>query len=216
MYLVLLGPPGVGKGTEAELLAEKFSITHLSTGDMLREAVARKTEAGKAASAYMLKGELVPDEIVIGLFREVVGGAGNGFVLDGFPRNRPQAESLEETLRGEGINLTAVISLKADDAILISRLSGRRQCRDCDAIYHLGNYPPKSEGVCDKCGGELYQRKDDREEAIRERLAVYQEQTPQLLDYYGEKGLLEKISANDTSQETFVRICDILQKKKTS
>ncbi len=214
MYLVLLGPPGVGKGTEAKLLSEEFSIVHLSTGDMLREAVAQESRTGKAASAYMLKGELVPDEIVLDLLREAVKGTAGGFVLDGFPRSRPQAESLGEMLEQFEISLTAVICLEADEVVLVGRLSGRRQCRTCGDIYHLNNCPPRQENICDRCGGALYQRKDDREEAIRRRLAIYQAQTSYLLDYYEKRRLLEKVSADGTSRETFARICAILQGKE--
>ncbi len=195
MNLILLGPPGAGKGTQAKMLIERFGIPQISTGDMLRAAVAAKTELGLKAKACMDAGTLVPDEVVIGIVGERLqqSDCDKGFILDGFPRTVPQADALKTTLAGLGKALTAVISLEVDSEALVERLTGRRTCRSCGRGYHLKFDPPAKADLCDACGGELIQRDDDREETIRKRLRVYQEQTAPLVTYYQEEGLLVAI-----------------------
>jgi len=201
----LLGPPGVGKGTQAARIASEFGIAHISTGDMFREAVAAGTELGKTAREYMAAGALVPDEIVIGMVEERLGrpDTQKGFLLDGFPRTIPQAEALERLLEKLGRPVTAVVDLVADEELLISRLSGRRVCASCGATYHVENNPPRVQGVCDVCGGEVRQREDDRPEAIRERLREYSSKTAALTEHYSRAGLLESIAASGMPQEVF-------------
>jgi adenylate kinase len=205
MQVILLGPPGVGKGTQAARIASEFGIAHISTGDMFREAVAAGTELGKTAREYMAAGALVPDEIVIGMVEERLGrpDTQKGFLLDGFPRTIPQAEALERLLEKLGRPVTAVVDLVADEELLISRLSGRRVCALCGATYHVENNPPRVEGVCDVCGGEVRQREDDRPEAIRERLREYSSKTAALTEHYSRAGLLESIAASGMPQEVF-------------
>jgi len=205
MQVILLGPPGVGKGTQAARIASEFGIAHISTGDMFREAVAAGTELGKTAREYMAAGALVPDEIVIGMVEERLGrpDTQKGFLLDGFPRTIPQAEALERVLEKLGRPVTAVVDLVADEELLISRLSGRRVCASCGATYHVENSPPRVEGVCDLCGGEVRQREDDRPEAIRERLREYSSKTAALTEHYSRAGLLESVAASGTPQEVF-------------
>jgi adenylate kinase len=205
MQVILLGPPGVGKGTQAARIASEFGIAHISTGDMFREAVAAGTELGKTARKYMAAGALVPDEIVIGMVEERLGrpDTQKGFLLDGFPRTIPQAEALERLLEKLGRPVTAVVDLVADEELLISRLSGRRVCASCGATYHVENNPPRVEGVCDVCGGEVRQREDDRPEAIRERLREYSSKTAALTEHYSRAGLLESVAASGTPQEVF-------------
>ncbi|PNU21598.1 adenylate kinase [Geothermobacter hydrogeniphilus] len=195
MNLILLGPPGAGKGTQAKLLIEHFGIPQISTGDMLRAAVKAGTEMGLKAKACMDSGALVPDEVVIGIVRDRLQEADceKGFILDGFPRTVPQADALKSTLAGLGKELQAVISLEVDIEALVERLTGRRTCRSCGQGFHLRFDPPGTAGVCDACGGELYQRDDDREETIRNRMKVYQEQTAPLVSYYQRDGLLAAI-----------------------
>jgi len=205
MQVILLGPPGVGKGTQAARIASEFGIAHISTGDMFREAVAAGTELGKTAREYMAAGALVPDEIVIGMVEERLGrpDTQKGFLLDGFPRTIPQAEALERLLEKLGRPVTAVVDLVADEELLISRLSGRRVCALCGATYHVENNPPRVQGVCDVCGGEVRQREDDRPEAIRERLREYSSKTAALTEHYSRAGLLESVAASGTPQEVF-------------
>ena len=205
MQVILLGPPGVGKGTQAARIASEFGIAHISTGDMFREAVAAGTELGKTARKYMAAGALVPDEIVIGMVEERLGrpDTQKGFLLDGFPRTIPQAEALERLLEKLGRPVTAVVDLVADEELLISRLSGRRVCALCGATYHVENNPPRVQGVCDVCGGEVRQREDDRPEAIRERLREYSSKTAALTEHYSRAGLLESVAASGTPQEVF-------------
>ncbi len=197
MNLILLGPPGAGKGTQAAAIIERFGVPHISTGDMLRAAVAKGTEVGKKAKAIMEAGELVPDEVVCQIVRERLAepDCANGFLLDGFPRTVAQAEALDQILADAGKALDKVICYEVPDDVVVERLSGRRMCRQCNANYHVKFLPPKQDGVCDKCGGELYQRDDDKEETIRERLSVYHKQTAPLVKYYEDKGVLARIDA---------------------
>ena len=191
MNIILLGSPGVGKGTYATELSKRLDIPHISTGDIFRKNIAEKTELGVKAKEYYDKGKLVPDELTIKMTKKELEKHKNGFLLDGFPRNISQAKALETT------KIDMVLNFFADDKIIIQRLSGRRICRQCAAIFHIKNLPPKKEGICDKCGGELYHRDDDKEEAIKIRLEVYKKQTKPLIDYYKEKNLLKNIKVNE-------------------
>ncbi len=195
MNLILLGPPGAGKGTQSAALVERFGIPQISTGDMLRAAVKEGSPMGLKAKSCMDSGALVPDDVVIGIVRERLAkeDCANGFILDGFPRTVAQADSLQATLEDLGKELDAVVSLEVDADALVERLTGRRICKGCAKGYHLRFDPPTIAGRCDLCGSELYQRDDDREETIRKRLTVYQEQTSPLIDYYRQKGLLISI-----------------------
>ncbi len=194
-YIVFLGPPGAGKGTQAKRIAEKFGHTHVSTGDMFREAVRNETPVGKTAKVYMDKGELVHDKVVIQIVDERMdaGDLSEGFILDGFPRTVRQAEALDKILDKVNMPLDLVLNLEVDDETLVKRLTSRRLCRECGAIYNVLFQPPEQEGICDKCGGELYQRDDDNETSVRNRLEVYHSQTKPLIDHYWKKGVLETV-----------------------
>ncbi len=201
MRVIFLGPPGAGKGTQAAKIREKYEVAHISTGDILRANVKEGTELGRKASEYMNAGKLVPDEVIIGMMKERLQerDCTKGFILDGFPRTVPQAEALDRLLADLGLDLDATILFNVDDEIVVERLSGRRMCRKCGAIYHVTFHPTRVEGVCDVCGGEIYQRDDDREEVIRNRLAVYHDQTAPLIDYYRGKKLLRDVDAGGSS-----------------
>jgi adenylate kinase len=200
MRVVLLGPPGAGKGTQARRLAARWSVPQVATGDMLREAVARGTKLGLEARRYMDAGELVPDSVIIGLVRERLAqpDGRKGFVLDGFPRTAAQAEALDQLLEAEGTPLDRVVLFQMADEELVARLSGRRVCRNCGRNYHVTLSPPRTPGVCDHCGGELYQRTDDEEATVRRRQAVYARDTRPLVEYYRRRGLLATISGTGT------------------
>ncbi|MHB8491020.1 MAG: adenylate kinase [Solirubrobacteraceae bacterium] len=209
LNLILLGPPGAGKGTQAERLRADFRLAHISTGDMLRAHVARASELGTSAKGYMDRGELVPDEVIIGMITERIAEADarDGFLLDGFPRTVPQADALASALSAEGRSLTAVVLVEVDDEDVVRRLAGRRVCvKNPGHIYHLDFDPPKHEGVCDQDGARLMQRDDDREETIRRRLAVYHDQTAPLVDYYEELGLLRRFDGARPVEELHERI----------
>lgn len=195
MYILLMGPPGAGKGTQAEKLIEDYKIPHIATGDMFRTAVKKGTELGKEAKKYMDAGALVPDEVTIGIVRESLGNpdCAKGFILDGFPRTEEQAEALDGILKDLEIKLNGVINIVVPDKELVSRITGRRICRTCGATYHEIYNPSKVEGICDKCGGPLYQRADDREETVKKRLEVYHDQTAPLIDHYQKKGVYKEI-----------------------
>lgn len=196
MRVIFLGPPGVGKGTQADFIAQKYGIPKLSTGDLLRESVAKETSLGKEAKGYMNRGELVPDAVVIGLVEEKLGSpeCQQGFLLDGFPRTVTQADQLSSYLasRNESLDRVVYFSLSKDE--IIRRISGRRSCPECKAVYHLESIPPKQEGICDACGKALIQRNDDRPETIESRLAVYQEQTAPLIEYYKTRNILGELN----------------------
>jgi adenylate kinase len=193
--VVLLGPPGAGKGTQAKLLQERFAACQISTGDILRKAVMDQTPLGKDAAAYIDRGALVPDVVIVSLVAERLKGKDcqAGFILDGFPRTIFQAKSLDEILTEMSLGLNRVLSVKVPKDVIIQRLAGRRTCRSCGALSHAVFNPPKKESVCDRCGGELFQRDDDREETIAHRLSVYETQTAPLVDYYRRKGILQEI-----------------------
>ena len=191
--VILLGGPGAGKGTQAERIVVDFKLPHVSTGEMLRAAVARGTEMGREAQKYMESGRLVPDEVVIGVVRDRLAepDAAEGFLLDGFPRTVPQAEALDAMLAGAGRQITHVVLIDVPAEELVQRIAGRRSCATCGKIYNVTFDPPKVEGVCDLDGGQLTQRADDNEETVRNRIAVYEEQTAPLIGYYTDKGVLE-------------------------
>ncbi len=214
MNLILLGAPGAGKGTQAKLIVSKYSIPQISTGDMLREAVAKQTELGKKAKEYMDRGELVPDEVVIGIVKERLAqpDCEKGFILDGFPRTLKQAKVLDEILEDLGKKIDAVINVAVPEDEIVKRIVNRRTCKNCGAVYHLIYNPPKEPGKCDKCGGELYQRDDDKEETVKERLRVYKAQTEPLIDYYSKKGLVYNVDGTKSIEGVFKEIEEILDK----
>jgi adenylate kinase len=203
--IIFLGPPGAGKGTQAERLAEDLKIKKISTGDILREAVARGTELGQRAKSYMERGELVPDEIILGIIEEAINDEG-GFILDGFPRNINQAKALDEMLARKGLNITHVIFLDVPDEEIIKRIAYRRVCLKCGAVYNLIFNPPKEDEICNNCGSKLVQREDDREEVVRKRLEVYRGSTEALVRIYEERGVLRKIDGLGDREEVFRRI----------
>ncbi|MCK9895927.1 adenylate kinase [Frankia sp. AgB32] len=213
MRLVLVGPPGAGKGTQAAFIAQARSIPKISTGDIFRANVRQGTELGVKAKTFMDAGDLVPDEITIGMVRNRLAedDAVKGFLLDGFPRNVPQAEVLGQMLDGMGTRLDVVLELVVDDDEVVRRLSGRRTCRNCGHIWHLDFDPPSVENVCDRCGGELFQRDDDRSETVRHRLEVYADQTSPLVAYYAEKGILIGIDATGPVDNVTDRALDALR-----
>ena len=197
MRLILVGPPGAGKGTQAVQLAAHYSIPHISTGDIFRANIKNSTELGKKAQSFTDKGELVPDSVTNEMVRDRLGqpDTKNGFLLDGFPRNTNQAQVLDQILADKNMPLDAVLELKIDNAEIVKRLSGRRACRGCGGTSHVEFEKPKVAGICDKCQGELYQREDDKEEVIARRLEIYAEQTKPIITFYNSKGLLRNISA---------------------
>ena len=200
--IILLGAPGAGKGTLAEGVRNATGLTHVSTGDMLRAAVKAGTQTGREAQAYMEKGELVPDDVILRIVDERLaqGKPDDRYMFDGFPRTLEQARQLDATLAALGGSVRQVFLLEVPVPVIVSRLSGRRICKTCGAVYHLTNIPPKQAGVCDQCGGPLYQRPDDSEETVLNRLEVYQRQTASLIEFYAQKGLLVRINAGTTPQ----------------
>jgi adenylate kinase len=206
--LVLLGPPGAGKGTQAERLVEDFDLPYYATGNILRDAVDRDTELGRTAKGYMDRGELVPDELISNVIAERLdsGEADYGFLLDGFPRTIEQAEMLDRALAERGRSLTAALLIETPDEDVVRRLSGRRTCAENQHVYHLDFDPPKNPGVCDQDGSPLLQREDDKPETVRKRLSVYHDQTAPLIDWYGEKGLLRRFDGTLTPEEVHSRI----------
>ncbi len=204
--LVLIGPPGVGKGTQAALLTQRLGLVHLASGDVFRHEIAEGTELGRTAKGYIDKGMLVPDEVTIGMMEArftSVEARTSGFVLDGFPRTVAQAVALDQKLASLGIQLARVASLEIDEEVVVARITGRRVCPNCGEIFHLASRPPKQEGVCDNCGGALIVRTDDKEETIRQRLNVFHAQTEPVLAYYKVTGKLHHIDGDQPAEEVF-------------
>ncbi len=209
---ILLGPPGAGKGTQAVKIVEKYHIPHISTGDIFRENIKNGTDLGNRAKAYMDRGELVPDELVVEIATDRLTKADckNGFLLDGFPRTIFQAEKLDEFLEGRGEKLDKVINIDVEKSALVKRITGRRVCKQCGASYHIENIPPKKEGVCDNCGGELIQREDDTEETVLNRIDVYNKQTRPLAEYYEKSGIIANIDGNKDLEDVLADIVKAL------
>jgi len=212
MRLVLLGAPGAGKGTQAKKLIDKFGIPQISTGDILRKNVADGTPLGKEAKVIMDSGGLVSDKIVLGLIEDRLkqSDCKKGFILDGFPRNTAQAESLDGILKNLGMPIDSALSVDVPKDDLMKRLTGRRTCKGCQQMYNVYFSAPKKDGVCDKCSGALFQRDDDKEETIKKRLDVYEAQTAPLFDYYGKKGILKSVQGVGSIDEIFSKVCKIL------
>ena len=212
MKIVMLGAPGAGKGTQAKMIAEKYSIPHVSTGDIFRANIKNGTELGKEAKSYMDKGELVPDELTVRILLDRVAqdDCRNGYVLDGFPRTIPQAEVLDTELTKMGDKIDFAINVEVPDENIVRRMSGRRACLKCGATYHIVHIPPVKEGICDKCGSELVLRDDDKEETVKNRLSVYHEQTQPLIDFYDKKGVLKEVDGTVASKDVFAAITAIL------
>ncbi|MFN2427044.1 MAG: adenylate kinase [Candidatus Binatia bacterium] len=211
MRVVLVGPPGSGKGTQGDLLEKELAVPHISSGDLLRHSAANGSNEGRQAKEFMDRGQLVPDEVVIGLIKARVAGedCGNGFVLDGFPRNPAQAEKLQEVLGHGGVD--HVIALEVPVQTIVGRLSGRRTCKGCGKLYHVSFNPPKVDDRCDACGGELFVRDDDRESTVRERLAVYNRQTEPLMGYYAGRGLLRRVNGEAETAQVTERILAVVR-----
>ncbi len=212
MKIIMLGAPGAGKGTQAKMIAETYKLPHVSTGDIFRANIKNNTDLGKEAKTYMDKGELVPDELTVRILLDRVAQAdcANGYVLDGFPRTIPQAEVLDAELNKLGEKVDYAIDVEVPDENIVKRMSGRRACLKCGATYHIVHIPPKTEGICDACGSELVQRDDDKEETVKNRLAVYHQQTQPLIDFYSNKGVLKTVDGTKDSAEVFEDIKKIL------
>ena len=212
MKIIMLGAPGAGKGTQAQMIADKFNIPHISTGDIFRANIKNGTELGKKAKEFMDKGQLVPDELTVQLLLDRVAkdDCKNGYVLDGFPRTIPQADVLDSELTKLGDKVDFAINVDVPDENIVRRMSGRRACLKCGATYHIEHIPPKKEGICDKCGSELVQREDDKPETVQNRLSVYHEQTQPLIDYYDKKNILKTVDGTKDMQEVFSNIVGIL------
>ena len=212
MKIIMLGAPGAGKGTQAQMIADKFNIPHISTGDIFRANIKNGTELGKKAKEFMDKGQLVPDELTVQLLLDRVANddCKNGYVLDGFPRTNPQADVLDSELTKLGDKVDFAINVDVPDENIVRRMSGRRACLKCGATYHIEHIPPKKEGICDKCGSELVQREDDKPETVQNRLSVYHEQTQPLIDYYDKKNILKTVDGTKDMQEVFSNIVGIL------
>ena len=212
MKIIMLGAPGAGKGTQAKQIADKFSIPHISTGDIFRANIKEGTELGKKAKGYMDAGELVPDELVCDLVVDRIQkeDCANGFILDGFPRTIPQAEALTDALDAIGQKMDYAIDIEVNDGQIVERMGGRRACLNCGATYHIVNIPPKKEGICDRCGSEIILRDDDKPETVQNRLNVYHEQTQPLIDYYKEQGILSEVDGMQAMDKVFADIIGIV------
>ena len=212
MKLILLGAPGAGKGTQAKMIAEKFGIPHISTGDIFRANIQKGTELGAEAKKYMDQGLLVPDELTVKILLDRVAqdDCGKGYVLDGFPRTIPQAKVLDEALEKLGEKIDYAVDVDVADEHIVKRMSGRRACLKCGATYHVEHIPPRQEGVCDSCGSDLVLRDDDKPETVMNRLKVYHDQTQPLIEYYGQKGILRKVDGTMEMQDVFHAIVDLL------
>ncbi|MDU7904796.1 MAG: adenylate kinase [Peptostreptococcaceae bacterium] len=216
MRIILLGPPGAGKGTQAAGIVEKYNIPHISTGDIFRKNIKEGTELGKKAKGYIDQGLLVPDELTVGLVTDRIAQSDceKGFMLDGFPRNVAQAQHLDEYLKEVGISLDKVVNIEVDKDILVGRAVGRRICKSCGATYHVEFNPPKVDGVCDVCGGELYQRADDNEETVSKRIQVYLDETKPLVNYYSQEGIIANINGQQSIDKVFADIVNALGSEK--
>ncbi len=212
MKIIMLGAPGAGKGTQAKMIADKYGIPHISTGDIFRANIKEGTELGQKAKTYMDQGLLVPDELVVDLVVDRVGkeDCANGYVLDGFPRTIPQAESLDAALDKLGEKIDFALNVEVPDENIVNRMSGRRACVSCGATYHIVHIPTKVEGICDRCGSELILRDDDKPETVQKRLGVYHEQTQPLIDYYKAKEVLVEVDGTKDMQDVFTDIVNIL------
>lgn len=212
MKIIMLGAPGAGKGTQAKMIADKYQIPHISTGDIFRANIKNGTELGKEAKTYMDKGALVPDELTVRILLDRVAqpDCEKGYVLDGFPRTIPQAEVLDQELTKRNEKIDYAINVEVPDENIVRRMSGRRACVSCGATYHMVHIPPKKEGLCDKCGNELILRDDDKEDTVKNRLSVYHDQTQPLIEYYSGKGVLQSVDGTIDMMDVFKRITDIL------
>jgi adenylate kinase len=215
MKIIMLGAPGAGKGTQAKRISEKYGIPHISTGDIFRANIKNGTELGKKAKTYMDQGLLVPDELVVDLVvdRFKHDDCVKGYVLDGFPRTIPQAEALDTALQANGDNIDYAINVEVPDSNIVNRMSGRRACLTCGSTYHIVHIPPKTDGICDACGGQLILRDDDKPETVLKRLNVYHEQTQPLIEYYTSKGLLIEVDGTMEMDEVFEAIVKVLEEK---
>lgn len=216
MDMILLGLPGVGKGTQAKKLEDNLNIPHIATGDIFRKAIKNETPLGKKAKSYIDAGDLVPDEVTIGIVEERLkeDDCRDGFILDGFPRTIAQAEALDEILANQNRELDLAVYLQAEIDVLVKRLAGRRVCEDCGAVYHIENDPPEVEDVCDKCGGKLVQRSDDQEETVKKRIEVNKEKTSKLADYYQEKGILHEVKSTGGIDNVQKRLMELIEEHK--
>ena len=212
MKIIMLGAPGAGKGTQAKLIADKYNVPHISTGDIFRANIKNGTELGLEAKTYMDKGQLVPDELTVKILLDRVAQADckNGYVLDGFPRTIPQAEVLEKELSKLGDKIDYAIDVDVPDENIIERMSGRRACLACGATYHIVHIPPENEGICDRCGSNLVLRDDDKPETVKNRLSVYHEQTQPLIDFYTKRGVLKRVNGTIDMKDVFAAIVSIL------
>lgn len=212
MKIIMLGAPGAGKGTQAKMIADKYQIPHISTGDIFRANIKNGTELGMKAKSFMDKGELVPDELTVSMLLDRVGqpDCKDGYVLDGFPRTIPQAEELDRALSGRNEKIDFAIDVDVPDENIVKRMSGRRACLKCGATYHMEHIPPKKEGICDSCGSELVLRDDDKAETVLKRLQVYHDQTQPLIDFYTRKGILKTVDGTQDMKDVFAAIVEIL------
>ena len=212
LNIVLLGPPGAGKGTQAELIVEKYGIPQISTGDIFRSNIKNGTELGKKAKEYMDRGDLVPDELVVDLVKDRIAqdDCAEGFMLDGFPRTVFQAEELDKIMEARGLKINAVLNIDVKPEKLVKRIAGRRVCKACGATYNVDYKPPVKEGICDKCGGEVYQRADDTEETVQNRIQVYFSQTAPLIDYYQKSDVIANINGDQAEDTVFAEIVSVL------
>ena len=215
MKIIMLGAPGAGKGSQASRIAMEYQLPHISTGDIFRANLKEETELGKKAKSFMDKGELVPDDITIAMLLERIHkeDCKNGYILDGFPRTIPQAEALKEALAKKDEKIDLALDVEASDELIIKRMAGRRTCPACGAIYHIVTLPPKTDGICDRCGADLIQRKDDNEETVKNRLKIYHEVTEPLISYYKKEGILEEIDGAEELDKVFEKVKRIIHKR---
>jgi len=215
MKIIILGAPGAGKGSQASRIAKEYQLPHISTGDIFRANLKEETELGKRAKSFMDKGELVPDDITIAMLLDRIHkeDCKNGYILDGFPRTIPQAEALKEALAKKDEKIDLALDVEASDELIIKRMDGRRTCPACGAIYHIVTLPPKTEGICDRCGADLIQRKDDNEETVKNRLKIYHEVTEPLISYYKKEGILEEIDGAEELDKVFEKVKRIIHER---